>query len=64
MPQKTCGPEAETLARELKCFKVKVTAAGNEVMAADWRSRQHDDLVLALALAAFLGDRIPKFFLH
>ena len=32
--------------------------------AADWRSRQHDDLVLALALAAFLADRTPKFFLH
>jgi hypothetical protein len=58
------GAEAAVLGKELKAFKAKVTAAGNEVMAADWRSRQHDDLVLALALAAFLGERIPKFFLY
>jgi hypothetical protein len=49
-------PEAKTLAAELLAFKVKVTAAGNEKMEADWRSRAHDDLVLALAMAAYLGD--------
>jgi hypothetical protein len=50
-------PGAETLGQELRAFKAKVTAAGNETMAADWRTRQHDDLVLALAIAAFLGEK-------
>jgi hypothetical protein len=26
-------------------------------MAADWRTRQHDDMVLGLAIAAWLGER-------
>jgi hypothetical protein len=49
-------PEARTLGAELLAFRVKVTAAGNEKMEADWRCRAHDDLVLALAMAAFLGE--------
>jgi hypothetical protein len=49
-------PEATTLGRELQAFRAKVTAAGNETMAADWRTRQHDDMVLALAIAAWLGQ--------
>jgi hypothetical protein len=50
-------PQAATLGRELQAFKAKVTAAGNETAAADWRTRQHDDLVLGLAIAAWLGER-------
>jgi hypothetical protein len=50
-------PEAATLGRELQAFRAKVTAKGREVLEADWRERQHDDLVLALAIAAWLGER-------
>lgn len=48
-------PEAETLVRELQNFRVKVTAAANEVFAS-WREGLHDDLVLAVALAAWVGE--------
>ena len=47
---------AETLQKELAAFRVKVTAAGNETFEAR-RERDHDDLVLAVALAAWLGER-------
>jgi hypothetical protein len=50
-------PEAETLGRELQAFRAKVSNSGREVLEADWRERQHDDLVLALAIAAWLGER-------
>jgi hypothetical protein len=43
-------------ATELGTFSVKITAAGNETYAA-WRERDHDDLVLAVALAAWLGEQ-------
>ncbi len=49
-------PEARLLARELAVFKVKVTAAGNERFES-WRERDHDDLVLAVALACWYGER-------
>jgi hypothetical protein len=45
-------PEAETLVRELQLFQMKITDAGNETFGA-WRSGQHDDLVLAVALACW-----------
>jgi hypothetical protein len=49
--------EAETLRRELGAFRVKVSAAtGNETFEA-WRERDHDDLVLAVALAVWYGER-------
>jgi hypothetical protein len=51
--------EATVLGKELRAFRAKVTAAGNETMEADWRSRAHDDLVLALAIAAWLGEQAP-----
>jgi len=55
--------DAELLARELENYRVKITAAVNEVFGA-WREGQHDDLVLATALAAWWADRPrPKFFL-
>jgi hypothetical protein len=50
-------PQAATLGRELQAFRAKVTNAGNETAAADWRTRQHDDMVLGLAIAAWLGER-------
>lgn len=46
----------ETLEKELEMFRVKVTADRNETFAA-WREKDHDDLVLALALAVWYGER-------
>jgi len=48
-------PEAATVVKELKGFRAKVTAAGNETFEA-WRERDHDDLVLALALLVWYGE--------
>jgi len=48
--------KAPLLRRELTTFRVKVTAAGNETFEA-WRERDHDDLVLAVALATWYGER-------
>jgi hypothetical protein len=48
-------PEAATLARELAAFKVKVSTSTVEEMDA-WRQGTHDDLVLAVAVAAWLGE--------
>jgi hypothetical protein len=50
-------PEAATLVRELETFRVKITDAANETFAA-WREGQHDDLVLAVALAAWIGEQL------
>jgi hypothetical protein len=49
-------PERELLVKELLGFQVKITAAANETFAA-WRERDHDDLVLAAALACWRGER-------
>jgi hypothetical protein len=46
-------PEAATLTAELETFKRTVTPAGSDQYSA-WRERDHDDLVLALALAVWL----------
>jgi hypothetical protein len=51
-------PEAAALERELTTFKVKVSLAGHESFEA-WRERDHDDLVLALALATWSACRWP-----
>jgi hypothetical protein len=48
---------AETLARELEMFRVRITGNQNETFAS-WRERDHDDLVLALALAVWRGERL------
>jgi hypothetical protein len=49
---------APVLAQELRTFKVKVTASGNKTFES-WRERDHDDLVLAVALAVWYGQRQP-----
>ncbi len=49
-------PDAATLVRELENFRVKITAARNEVFEA-WRENAHDDLVLATGLAAWCGEK-------
>jgi hypothetical protein len=45
---------AQPLATELGHFRVKVTLKRNEVFES-WRERDHDDLVLALAMAVWYG---------
>ena len=47
-------PESATLVRELGSFRTEVAAKPDEV---SWREREHDDLVLALAVAAWQGER-------
>jgi hypothetical protein len=51
-------PLASVLAEELSMFRVKVTLSANETFEA-WRERDHDDLVLALALALYVGSIPP-----
>ncbi len=36
-------------------FKVKITTSANETFGA-WREGQHDDMVLSVAMAAWLGE--------
>lgn len=50
-------PDARVLVREMQTLKVKITLAGNETFEA-WRERDHDDLVLAVALAAWAGENV------
>ena len=50
-------PYARQLAAEIRAFRVKVKAeTGHETFEA-WRKRDHDDLVFALALAVWAGER-------
>lgn len=51
-------PEAAILVKELEMFRVKTTVAGNETFEA-LRERDHDDMVLALAIAAHEAERFP-----
>ena len=51
--------EAPRLMRELTDFRAKFTPSANEVFRPE-KSSQHDDLVLALALAAWTGERLPE----
>ncbi len=48
-------PETAVLTSELQTYRVKKTNAANEIFEA--RSGAHDDLVLALALACWYGER-------
>jgi hypothetical protein len=47
--------ETQPLVRELENFRVKITEPANEVFGA-WRLGQHDDLVLAAALACWWAE--------
>jgi hypothetical protein len=51
-------PESRVLIEELSRFQTKITPAGSELFGA-WRSGSHDDLVVAVALAAWLGENEP-----
>jgi sulfur relay (sulfurtransferase) DsrF/TusC family protein len=48
--------ESATLVRELQNFQVKITDAANDTYGA-WREGTHDDLVLAVALALYIGTK-------
>jgi hypothetical protein len=52
--------EARTLRDELGKFTTKITDALNETFEA-WRENDHDDLVLAVALAAWGAERLDVF---
>jgi hypothetical protein len=53
-------PDAATLARELHNFQVRITLAANETFGV-WREGQHDDLVLAVALACWWAESCPPW---
>jgi hypothetical protein len=55
---------APILGSELRTFRGKVTPAGNETAAADWRTQAHDDLVFALAIPAWLGSLSESYDWH
>jgi len=47
--------------RELDGFKVSINARGHDTYGNDvgmWRENPHDDLVLAVALAAWYGENV------
>jgi hypothetical protein len=53
-------PMLDVLMEELKNFRVKINlATGHESFEA-WRERDHDDLVLAVALGCWVGERLPR----
>lgn len=49
---------ADTLKREMLNFEIRVTQSAHETFGA-WREGDHDDLVLAVAMAAWLGEVRP-----
>lgn len=49
-------PEAETLMKELLNFRVKITQQGHDTYGV-WRDGDHDDLVLAVALACWFAEQ-------
>jgi hypothetical protein len=49
-------PDARVLLRELETFQVKISDSGNEQFSS-WRERDHDDLVLAVALAVWAAEQ-------
>ncbi len=50
-------PEAATLQTEMQNFQTKISLATAHDSYGAWREGQHDDLVLALALAVWHGER-------
>jgi hypothetical protein len=44
-------------------FKVKIDPVTAHDSYSAWREQDHDDMVLAVALAAWYGERLPKTIL-
>jgi hypothetical protein len=53
-------PEAKTLVGELERFRAHVTPSSAGDLLADWREAPHDDLVLAVAAAAWYAERFDN----
>lgn len=53
-------PEAKALAEELLNFQVRIDPKTAHDSYGTWREGTHDDLVLAVALACWYGERVPK----
>ena len=56
-------PDAPVLVDELQNFKMKITIAGNDTYE-KWRESDHDDLVLAAAIACWYGEKKLWSILH
>lgn len=56
-PKESEVPIAKIFREELYNFRTKQTAAGNHQFEVEWREGQNDDLVLAAALAVWMGER-------
>ena len=54
------GPLSDTLAKEMLNFKVRIDPATAHDSYSAWREAEHDDLVLAVALACWCGENIKK----
>ena len=54
--------EGEALVNELTNFKVKVNLATGHDSYEAWRESGHDDLVLAVAMAVWHGEHLPRPF--
>jgi hypothetical protein len=52
-------PEAQTLVRELSNFRMKVPASNTDTLEV-WREGRDDDLVFAVAIAAWAGERASR----
>ena len=52
-------PDTQVLVKELLNFQVKITATAHDTYGA-WREGTHDDLVLAVALAAWAAEHMPR----
>jgi hypothetical protein len=55
------GPYAAILQRELLNFRVKIDPVTSHDSYASWRESEHDDLVLATAIALWWGDRQSRY---
>ena len=54
-------PESQTLVRELLSYRVKATLSPKDTLEA-WREGPHDDLVLAVAIAAWQSEQLRDFW--
>ena len=55
---------ASALIQELKNFSYKISSATAHVSLEAWREKDHDDLVLGLALAAWAGEQRKEFWIR
>jgi hypothetical protein len=56
-------PQAKTLTKELARFRAKSTLASGDRLE-DWREGPHDDLVLAVAIAAWQSEHLREFWMR